>query len=95
VRKRLKRLRYLAELVGAMWAPKVTQRYLRRLSPAQDALGHHHDVTVAAAKFLADAQQDPMSLFAAGYLKAHEAVTARQAHAALAHVTLARCFWKD
>jgi CHAD domain-containing protein len=95
VRKRLKRLRYLAELVGAMWAHKATQRYLRRLSPAQDALGHHNDVTVAAAKFLADAQQDPMSLFAAGYLKAHEAVTARQAHAALARVTLARCFWKD
>jgi inorganic triphosphatase YgiF len=95
VRKRLKRLRYLAELVGAMWAHKATQRYLRRLSPAQDALGHHHDVTVAAAKFLADAQHEPLSLFAAGYLKAHEAVTARQAHAALAKVTLARCFWKD
>ncbi|MFZ4651918.1 MAG: CHAD domain-containing protein, partial [Rubrivivax sp.] len=95
LRKRLKRLRYLAELVGAMWAHKATLRYLHRLSPAQDALGHHHDVTVAAAKFLADAQQDPKSLFAAGYLKAHEAVTARQAHAALAQVTRARCFWKD
>jgi inorganic triphosphatase YgiF len=95
VRKRLKRLRYLAELVSTMWAHKATQRYLRRLSPAQDALGHHNDVTVAAAKFLADAQQDPLSLFAAGYLKAHEAVTARQAHVSLAHVTRARCFWKD
>jgi inorganic triphosphatase YgiF len=95
VRKRLKRLRYLAELVCTMWAHKATQRYLRRLSPAQDALGHHNDVTVAAAKFLADAQQDPLSLFAAGYLKAHEAVTARQAHVSLAHVTRARCFWKD
>jgi inorganic triphosphatase YgiF len=95
VRKRLKRLRYLAELVSTMWAHKATQRYLRRLSPAQDALGHHNDVTVAAAKFLADAQQDPLSLFAAGYLKAHEAVTARQAHASLAQVTRTRCFWKD
>jgi CHAD domain-containing protein len=95
VRKRLKRLRYLAELVCTMWAHKATQRYLRRLSLAQDALGHHNDVTVAAAKFLADAQQDPLSLFAAGYLKAHEEVTARQAHVSLAHVTRARCFWKD
>jgi CHAD domain-containing protein len=95
VRKRLKRLRYLAELVGALWAHRATQRYLRRLSPAQDALGHHNDVTAAAAKFLTDAQQDPLSLFAAGYLKAHEAVTARQAHAALAQVTRTRCFWKD
>ena len=95
VRKRLKRLRYLAELVGSLWAHRATKRYLRRLSPAQDALGHHNDVTVAAAKFLADAQQDPLSLFAAGYLKAHEAVTARQAHAALAQVTRTRCFWKD
>lgn len=95
VRKRLKRLRYLAELVGAMWAQKPAQRYLRRLLPAQEALGHHNDVTVAAAKFLADAQQNPLSLFAAGYLKAHEAVTARLAHAALAQVTRTRCFWKD
>ena len=95
VRKRLKRLRYLAELVSTMWAHKATQRFLRRLSPAQEALGHHNDVTVAAAKFLADAQQDSLSLFAAGYLKAYEAVTARQAHASLAHVTRARCFWKD
>jgi CHAD domain-containing protein len=93
VRKRLKRLRYLAELVSALWPRKATQRYLRMLSPAQDALGHHNDVCVAAAKFLADAQQDPQSLFAAGYLNAHEAVTARQAHAALAQMARARPFW--
>ena len=36
-RKRLKRLRYLGELVGTLYRPGRVERYLRRLSPAQDA----------------------------------------------------------
>lgn len=95
VRKRLKRLRYLAEFVGELWPRKAVRRYLRRLSPAQDALGQHNDVAVAGAKFLADARQDPLSLFAAGYLKAHQAVTAHQARAALVQVACSPCFWMD
>ena len=36
-RKRLKRLRYLGELAGSLYKPERVQRYLGRLSPAQDA----------------------------------------------------------
>lgn len=94
VRKRLKRLRYLAEFVRSLWPAKPVQRYLKRLEPAQDALGHHNDVVVAGEKFIADAQQDPASNFAAGFLVAHRAITARGACVALADVSKASRFWR-
>lgn len=94
-RKRLKRLRYLAEFVAPLWSPKATQRYLRRLGAAQDALGRHNDAVVAGEKFRIDAEHDPRSWFAAGFLHAHRAVTARQARKALAGVADAPRFWKD
>jgi triphosphatase len=94
VRKRLKRLRYVAELVSSWWPPKAVRRYLKRLAPAQEALGHHNDVIVAADRFRADAEREPTSHFAAGYLLAHQARTAADAHAALADVKNARRFWK-
>ena len=70
-------------------------RYLKQLTPAQDALGHHNDVVVATDRFRSDAEQDPRSFFAAGYLLAHQAQTALQAHEALAEVDGARKFWKS
>ena len=94
VRKRLKRLRYLAELTADLWPRDEVQRYLKRTAAAQDALGHHNDVAVAAASFRADAPTQPASWFAAGYLEAHLAVTARAARKALVRVSQADCFWK-
>jgi triphosphatase len=94
LRKRLKRLRYLSEFVVSRWSGKAARRYLRRLEPAQDALGRHNDVVVAGDKFRADAQQDALSLFAAGYLLAHRAVTARLARVALEPLRGAARFWK-
>lgn len=93
-RKRLKRLRYLAEFARPLAAGKAVQRYLRRLGPAQDALGAHNDVAVAADKFRADAQRDPAAWFAAGYLLAYLKQTARAAHDALAPIADAPRFWK-
>jgi triphosphatase len=95
VRKRLKRLRYVAELVSSWWPQKAVRRYLKRLTPAQDALGRHNDVVVAADRFRADAEREPASYFAAGYLLAHQSRTAADAHAALACMKDARRFWKD
>lgn len=94
VRKRLKRLRYLAEFTRPLWPGKKERRYLRALEPAQDALGRHNDVAVAAARFRAAAQRDPRAWFAAGYLQAHLAVTARGGRKALAKVREAPPFWK-
>jgi inorganic triphosphatase YgiF len=94
VRKRLKRLRYLAELTADLWPKDALQRFLKRMAAAQDALGRHNDVAVAAAAFRADALAQPAAWFAAGYLEAHLAVTARAARKALTRVAQADSFWK-
>ncbi|HVO07732.1 MAG TPA: CYTH and CHAD domain-containing protein [Burkholderiaceae bacterium] len=93
VRKRLKRLRYLVELTTDLWPQSSVQTYLKRLAAAQDALGHHNDVAVAAAAFRADAAQHPTAWFAAGYLSAHLAVTARAARKQLVKVARAERCW--
>ncbi|HEY6511490.1 MAG TPA: CHAD domain-containing protein [Burkholderiaceae bacterium] len=94
LRKRLKRLRYLAELVAEQWPREAVRSFLKELGAAQDALGHHNDVAVAADLFRGDAAAEPASWFAAGYLQAHLAVTARDAHKALAAASQAQAFWK-
>jgi len=83
VRKRLKRLRYLAETTTPLWPREALHAYLERLTTAQDALGRHNDVAVAAAAFRADATVYPDAWFAAGFLQAHLATTARSARKAL------------
>ncbi len=83
VRKRVKRLRYLAEFSIALWPGTQQRRYLKRLAAAQDALGRHNDVAVAAQAFHHDAANQPDAWFAAGYLQAHLAVTGRAARKAL------------
>ncbi len=95
VRKRLKRLRYLAEFTGPLWAGKAQRRYLRALEPAQDALGLHNDIAVAAGQFRAAARHDGRAWFGAGYLQAHLAVTARAARKALARVDRGPVLWRD
>jgi triphosphatase len=94
VRKRLKRLRYLADLTAGLWPEDPLQAYLKRLAAAQDALGRHNDVAVAAAAFRADAPSHPAAWFAAGYLQAHLAVTARAARKALSRIAQTASFWK-
>jgi inorganic triphosphatase YgiF len=94
VRKQLKRLRYLAELTADLWPGDAVRRYLKPVAAAQDALGLHNDVAVAAATFRAEAQTQPAAWFAAGYLQAHLAVTARRARKALSRISAADCFWK-
>lgn len=94
VRKRLKRLRYLAELTTSLWPGHAVQRWLKRTSAAQEALGHHNDVAVAADAFRADAREHPQAWFAAGYLQAHLAVTARAARKALVKTLDEKRFWR-
>jgi inorganic triphosphatase YgiF len=94
VRKRLKRLRYLAEFVAPLFDEKDTKRYLGHLEPAQDALGNHVDVSVAIERFREDAKTDTQALFAVGFLEAHHKSTAHEAHTALKEVAKARPFWK-
>ena len=93
VRKRLKRLRYLAELTGSWWRGDAVRAYLQQLGSAQDALGAHNDVAVAAAAFRTDVQKRPSAWFAAGFLQAHLSVTARVARKALVKAMDQKRFW--
>lgn len=95
LRKRLKRLRYLAELVGGGWKARPVQAFLAALKPAQEALGHHNDLAIAAAAFRREATREPRAWFAVGYLQSQRALTAAAAARALAVACQARPFWRD
>lgn len=97
VRKRLKRLRYLAdfarEFAPGMWPGKKGRRFAEALVPAQDALGLHNDMAVAAALFRDEAGTDPRAWFAAGYLQARLATSARSSRRALRALARVPGFW--
>ncbi len=69
VRKRLKRLRYLAEFLGPAMKHG-HQSFLKRLKPAQSALGALNDHQVAEALYRTIAAEDPRAWFAVGWLAA-------------------------
>jgi len=94
VRKQLKRLRYLADFTAPLWPTRPWQRCRHRLAVAQDALGLHQDVAVAAEAFRQQAGTDPRAWFAAGWLQAHQAVTARAAGEALVRLQGVPVFWR-
>jgi inorganic triphosphatase YgiF len=94
VRKRLKRLRYLAEFMGSLWPARAVARTIEALKPAQEALGAHNDTVVAAERFAADAKTEPDALFAAGFLRGHLALTEREARRALRAAAKVPPFWK-
>ena len=95
IRKRLKRLRYLAELVASLYAPSRVERYLAALRPAQDALGTHIDLIVGLGLAQDAARRgDARAWFNVGWLTAELATSGRRCRKALAHAAKARPFWK-
>ncbi|MBA4177789.1 MAG: inorganic triphosphatase [Leptothrix sp. (in: Bacteria)] len=94
VRKQLKRLRYLADFSGALWPARPRQGCRRAMQRAQDALGLHHDVMLAAAGFRAEAGRVREAGFAAGWLHAHQAVTAQAAGRELRRLAEVKVFWR-
>ena len=94
VRKRLKRLRYLAECVAPLFDERDAARYLKRLRPAQDALGAHNDAHVALGLYRRLAERDPRAWFAVGWLQARQhGESAAECRRALKRVAAARRFW--
>jgi inorganic triphosphatase YgiF len=69
-RKRLKRLRYCAESLSALWPAKAWPDYAQRLRNAQDALGRLQDVVTAEALLHDDVPRDCAAAFACGWLAA-------------------------
>jgi triphosphatase len=95
VRKRLKRLRYLAELVAPLYRGGRVEKFLEHLGPAQDELGRYMDLTVAVrlAHGLIDAG-DARAWFNVGWLKAQLPRTLARCAKALRRVGSARPFWR-
>ncbi len=76
MRKRLKRLRYLAEFAQPLFSDRKAQAYLKALKPLQDALGLYHDEVAALQVWQKLSGQDRRALFGAGWLSAR-----REGHA--------------
>lgn len=98
-RKRLKRLRYLAEFVAPLFADddgknSAAGRYLKRLRPAQDALGQFNDEAVAMALYREAAERDARAWFAVGWFSARHAAGAKACRKALGKIEKAPRFWK-
>ncbi|MDI1342316.1 CYTH and CHAD domain-containing protein [Polaromonas sp.] len=70
LRKRLKRLRYLAEFAQPLFAKRKAGAYLAALKPLQDALGTYHDEVAALQVWQGLSGHDPRALFGAGWLSA-------------------------
>jgi CHAD domain-containing protein len=97
VRKRLKRLRYLAEFVAPLFEKEdgsAAARYLKALRPAQDALGEFNDEAVALALYREAIERDARAWFAVGWFTARHAAGAKACHKALAKIEDAPRFWK-
>ena len=95
LRKRGKRLRYLAEFVAPLYGGHASVAYLAALEPAQDALGEYNDLAVAQAAARAVAAHDPHAWFAVGWLAARQEAGIGACRKALAKVGDAEPFWKS
>lgn len=93
VRKRLKRLRYLAEFAAPAFDRAEVKAWLGHVAAAQDALGRHVDLALAERRFAALAASDPDALFAAGWLHAKADDAARAARKSLQRLRDAKAFW--
>lgn len=93
VRKRLKRLRYLAEFAAPLFGARRVRRYLKALRPAQEALGRHNDELMALRVFDSAAPHDARAWFAVGWLQAQQAASARAGAKALRQLLKAPRFW--
>lgn len=77
-RKRLKRLRYLAELTRPLFAGRAVDDYVGALKRLQDALGAYQDAVAGRALFARHAEHgEPGAWFAAGWLAAREETLAK------------------
>lgn len=98
VRKRLKRLRYLAEFVAPLFDAKedggTASRYLKALRPAQDALGEFNDEAVALALYREATVRDARAWFAVGWFTARHEAGAKACRKALEKIEDAPRFWK-
>ena len=93
VRKRLKRLRYLAAFAAPAFDRDDVDAWRARVSAAQDHLGEHIDLALAAERFAALAVTEPDAGFAAGWLRAKAEASTRAARKSLQRLVGVKNFW--
>ena len=94
LRKRIKRLRYAAELVGSLWPRRQVQKFLRHLEKAQTTLGQLNDAVMALNLYRSLAREDPRAWFAAGWLAARKEALLVSCAKILADLAIRRGFWR-
>lgn len=94
VRKRVKRLRYLAEFAAPLFHGRKTLAFADGLKPLQDALGAYHDELMALHAYRALAPEQPKAWFAAGWLSARREPNALACQRAIEEFARTRPFWK-
>jgi inorganic triphosphatase YgiF len=95
VRKRLKRLRYLSELVRPLFEGADVDRYVRGLKELQQALGRYQDAAAGRQLFAEHAAHDARAWFGAGWLAAREKQLAHDCEAACRRTARKdKPFWK-
>lgn len=70
LRRRIKRLRYMAEFLSPILDPRALRRTLEVLAPVQDGLGELNDLRLARARYEALRQTLPQAWFALGWIAA-------------------------
>jgi triphosphatase len=94
-RKRLKRFRYLLEVLAPLFKPKPTRKLLKQVGRALDALGELNDLETAQALCRAQTAVDPAAWFAVGWLAARQPQVLATATAALLDLAAAPRVWKS
>lgn len=93
VRKRLKRLRYLAEFVAQLFPARKGREFITALKPVQDALGLYNDELMALEAYRGLAERDPAAWFGVGWLTARRAANAAQCQRELESFVKVKPFW--
>jgi triphosphatase len=94
VRKRAKRLRYLAEFAAPMFGSRRTQDFANALKPVQDALGLYNDELTALRAYRSLAATQPQAWFATGWLSARRESNAMACQRAIGQFARARLCWE-
>jgi triphosphatase len=95
IRKRLKRLRYLSELMRPLYPGRKVDGFVDALKHLQDALGQYQDAAVGRRLWDEQAKTDPAAWFGAGWLAARAEELARSCERACRDaVDEAVVFWK-
>jgi CHAD domain-containing protein len=93
IRKRVKRLRYVSELTAGLFPAKKVQKYVKKLAPAQEALGQLNDIGVAAEMFRTIAPEKAEAWFAVGWLSSRRAEAVEECLAPMHKAANAKPHW--